>query len=88
MRLLTLLLLSPLLLIACSKPATTKTKTVLALADVPPAIMTAAKKKEPTVKFDKVIKAPSGIYEVQGKTPAGKIIEVEVNESGEVLKVE
>jgi hypothetical protein len=82
------LLLAAVLLTACSKPATTKTKSVLPLADVPPAVMTAAKKKEPTVKFDKVIKAPNGIYEVQGKTPTGKIIEVEVNDSGEVLKVE
>jgi hypothetical protein len=83
-----LLLLTALLLTACSKPATTKTKSVLPVADAPPAVMAAAKKKEPTVKFDKVIKAPNGIYEVQGKTPAGKIIEVEVNESGEVVKVE
>ena len=50
--------------------------------------MTAAQKKEPDVKFNKVLKAPEGFYEVQGKTKAGKIIEVEVSESGDVLKVE
>jgi hypothetical protein len=88
MRRLLPLLLSAMLLTACSKPVTTKTKTVMDVADVPRAVMTAAKKKEPHVKFDKVIKAPNGIYEVQGKNSAGKIIEVEVSESGDVLKVE
>jgi hypothetical protein len=50
--------------------------------------MKAAQKKEPEVTFNKVIHAPDGIYEVQGKTKAGKIVEVEVNEKGEVTKVE
>jgi hypothetical protein len=77
-----------LLVAGCGKPAATKSKSVVSVEETPAVVMAAAKKKEPTVKFDKVIKAPEGIYEVQGKSPTGKIIEVEVKESGEVVKVE
>ena len=84
--------LSPLLILAlvsgCGKTTAPKTKVVVAVEEVPAVVMTAAQKKEPDVKFNKVIKSPDGFYEVQGKTKAGKIIEVEVSESGDVLKVE
>ena len=72
----------------CSKPAPSKTKTVMNAADVPPGVLKAAETKEPQVKFNKVIKTPDGIYEVQGKNAKGKIVEVEVSEDGKVLKVE
>ena len=55
---------------------------------VPAVVITAARKKEPDVTFNKVIKTPDGIYEVQGKNKAGKIVEVEANEKGEVLRFE
>jgi hypothetical protein len=77
-----------LLVSGCGPSPAAKTKTVIATEQVPPAVMKAAQTKEPQVKFTKVIKTPEGIYEVQGKNPAGKIIEVEVSEAGEVLKVE
>ena len=75
-------------LAGCGKGAAPKTKSVVAMDEVPAVVMTAARKKEPEVSFNKVIKAPEGFYEVQGKNKSGKIVEVEVNEKGEVLKVE
>jgi hypothetical protein len=72
----------------CGQAGAAKTKSVIPMDQVPAAVMKAAHKKEPDVTFNKVIKAPDGIYEVQGKTKAGKILEVEVTESGQVVKVE
>jgi hypothetical protein len=72
----------------CGKAAAPKTKSVIPMEQVPAVVLKAAQKKEPEVTFNKVIHAPDGIYEVQGKTKAGKIVEVEVNEKGEVTKVE
>jgi hypothetical protein len=77
-----------LLVSGCGPSPAAKTKTVIATEQVPPAVMKAAQTREPQVKFNKVLKTSEGIYEVQGKNPAGKIIEVEVSEAGEVLKVE
>jgi hypothetical protein len=74
--------------LGCSKADAPKTKSVMPMEQVPAVVMKAAQKKEPEVTFNKVIHAPDGIYEVQGKTKAGKIVEVEVNEKGEVTKVE
>ena len=76
------------LVCGCGKPTAPKTKVEVPVEQVPAVVMTAAQKKEPDVKFNKVIKSPDGFYEVQGKTKSGKIIEVEVSESGDVLKVE
>jgi hypothetical protein len=76
------------LLAGCGKAAAPKNKTVVPMAEVPPVVMKAAQAKKPDVKFDMVVKTADGIYEVQGKTKAGKIIEVEVSEAGEVLLVE
>ena len=72
----------------CGKATAPKTKVEVSLDQVPAVVMTAAQKKEPDVKFNKVIKSPDGFYEVQGKNKAGKIIEVEVSVAGDVLKVE
>ena len=74
--------------VGCGKSPAAKTKSVMTLQEVPANIMSAAQKKEPGVKFDKVIRTADGIYEVQGKTKTGKILEVEVSETGDVLKVE
>ena len=63
-------------------------KEVVAMDKVPPAVMKAAKDKMPDIKFDSVLKTSKGLYEVRGKASNGKIREVEVNESGEVVAVE
>ncbi len=63
-------------------------KEIVPLDKVPPAVMEAAKKKLPDIKFDSALKTSKGIYEVRGKSKNGKIQEVEVTEAGEVLLVE
>ena len=84
----TLVILSIMLIAGCSRNSSTKTRSVIPTEQVPTVVMKAAQAKEPQVKFNKVIKTPDGIYEVQGKNGSGKIIEVEVSEAGKVLKVE
>jgi hypothetical protein len=81
-------LLFVLVVAGCRGQSTAKTKSVVPTEQVPANVMKAAQTKEPQVKFTKVIKTSNGIYEVQGKNASGKIIEVEVSESGDVLKVE
>jgi hypothetical protein len=76
------------LLAGCGKAAAPKTKAVIPMDQVPGVVMKSAQAKTPDVKFNKVMKTAEGIYEVQGKTKAGKIVEVEVSEAGEVLAVE
>jgi hypothetical protein len=63
-------------------------KEPIALDQVPPSVMKAAQQKLPDIKFNSAFKTSKGIYEVRGKAPNGKIQEVEVNESGEILLVE
>jgi len=82
-----LLLLSA-ILSGCGKADAVKTKTMVPMEQVPSVVLDAARKKEPDVTFNKVIKTPEGIYEVQGKNKSGKVVEVESSEKGEVLKVE
>jgi hypothetical protein len=88
MRYLVSLIMAMGLVSGCDKAPAPKTKSVIPVEEVPAIVMNAAKKKERDVKFDKVMKTPDGIYEVQGKNKGGKVIEVEVSEAGEVLKVE
>lgn len=82
------LFLALVLLAGCGQAAAPRTKTVVPIDEVPAVVMNAAKEKKPDVKFKKVVKTADGVYEVQGKTKVGKIVEVEVSESGEVLLVE
>ena len=82
-----MLLLTP-ILSGCGKAEAVKTKTLVPIEQVPAVVLDAARKKEPEVTFNKVIKTPEGIYEVQGKNKSGKVVEVETSEKGEVLKVE
>jgi hypothetical protein len=55
---------------------------------LPEVVVSAAQKKAPEVKFDNAMRKADGAYEVRGKTKQGKVVEVEVNEKGEVLAVE
>ncbi len=61
------------------------------IEDVPPAVLKAAKDKLPDVTFDAAYRETfegKQVYEVRGKTKAGKTREVEVNDKGEVVNVE
>lgn len=63
--------------------------TVVPLEQVPAAALKAARAKLPDVKFDQAWKLPGqDAFEVRGKTKAGKIHDVEVTSSGEILEVD
>jgi hypothetical protein len=58
---------------------------------VPPVVLEAARKQLPGLTFDTVYKMKVGgkdAYEVRGKDKKGKVREVEVSPTGEVLAVE
>ena len=61
------------------------------LVDIPPAVLKAAKDKLPDVAFDTAYRGTldgKQVYEIRGKTKAGKTREVEVNDQGVVVNVE
>ena len=60
----------------------------LPLDQVPDAVMKAAQKRLPDVKFDHAQRKANGEYEVIGKNKQGKVMEVEVTAAGEVTAVE
>lgn len=82
------LLLLAVLACGCGEGLGEGKKEIVALDKVPSVVMKAAQDKLPDIKFDSVLKTTKGIYEVRGKAKGGKIREVEVSESGEVLLVE
>jgi uncharacterized protein YpmB len=73
--------------IGCNSSAA-KTKSTVPIEQVPEAAMKTARSKAPTIKFDKAIKRAGGVYEIQGKNKAGKVVEVEVKENGEFITIE
>jgi hypothetical protein len=85
MRLLLPLALSVAIL-GCGKPAVTQIKANVPLDQVPAAVLKTARAKDPSVRFNEAIKRADGIYEVQGKNAKGKLIRVQVTESGEFVK--
>jgi hypothetical protein len=73
-------------LAGCGKPAVTQIKGNIPLDQVPPAVLKTARARDPSVRFNEAIKRADGIYEVQGKNAKGKLIRVEIKESGEFVK--
>ncbi len=64
---------------------------VVPLAQVPAPVMEAARRELPGLTFDKAYKLKvdgRDAYEVRGKDARGKVREVEVSATGEVLAVE
>jgi hypothetical protein len=82
------LLLLAVLVCGCRESLGEGRKEIVAFDKIPPVVLKAAQKKMPDIKFDSALKTSKGIYEVRGKAANGKIREVEVNESGEVVAVE
>lgn len=70
----------------CGKPAVTQIKANVPIDQVPEVVLKTARAKDPSVRFNDAIKRDDGIYEVQGKNGKGKLIRVEVKESGEFVK--
>ena len=65
--------------------------TFVPIAEIDPALVKVAEQKLPNVKFDTVRKIKvhgQDAFEIRGKMANGKIREVEVSASGEVLEVE
>ena len=61
------------------------------LAEVDPALVKVAEKTLPNVKFENARKIKVGgedVFEIRGKMPNGKIREVEVSASGQVIEIE
>jgi uncharacterized membrane protein YkoI len=64
---------------------------IVPLEQVPPKVMEAARKELPDFTFDTVYKMKiddKEAYEVRGKDKRGKVREVEVSATGEVLGIE
>jgi uncharacterized membrane protein YkoI len=77
--------------VGCSKALFDNKTEPIALDQIPASIMEVAQKELPGVKFEyawKFQEQGEDVYEIKGKTAAGKICEVEVSASGKVLEVE
>jgi hypothetical protein len=80
------LLLVALLFCGCTRLPEPEHRHAIPVDQVPLAILKTAKEKFPDVKFDTAWKLENGAIEVRGKAKTGKIHEVEVSESGEVVE--
>lgn len=83
------LLLGLLILTGCGEatpPA--RHKDVVTLDTLPAAVLKAAQEQHPDVTFETAWKTADGHFEVRGKAKTGKIHDVKVSESGEVLEVD
>ncbi len=79
------------LLSGCGKSPAADMTGPISLDQVPASVMEVARRELPGVKFEFVLKFHQDgedAYEIKGKTPAGKICEVEVSASGKVLEIE
>ena len=61
---------------------------LIALDQVPEAMMTVAKEKLPEVTFDQALKRADGTYEVRGKDKQGKVRDIDFSANGEILEIE
>ncbi len=81
-----------LLLPGCNSADTVRHQENVPLDKVPTpameAAVKAAKEKFPDLKFENAWKKSTGVYEIVGKTKAGKTHDVEVTETGEITEVE
>ncbi|HEX4146308.1 MAG TPA: hypothetical protein VHY91_22600 [Pirellulales bacterium] len=60
-------------------------------AEIPPDLLSVARKKLPQVKFDtarKIKVKGADAFEIRGKQPNGKVREVEVLQDGTIVEVE
>jgi hypothetical protein len=80
-------LMVPILAGCGSAPAPT---TTVPLAEIDPVVIAAAQKSLPNVKFDSARKIQFGaedVLEIRGRLPNGKVREVKVSASGQVVEV-
>jgi hypothetical protein len=74
-----------LVFVGCSEAPTAA---LMPLDKVPENIMAIAKEKLPDVTFDQAVKGADGRIEVIGKDGKGKVREIEISRSGEILEIE
>lgn len=81
------LLMIPILAGCGSAPAPT---TIVPLSKIDPAVIAVAQKSLPNVKFDSARKTrfnAQDVLEIRGRLPNGKVREVKVSASGQVVEV-
>jgi hypothetical protein len=61
---------------------------IVPLKDVPEAFLKKAKTALPDLNFDHAQRLPNGKYEIRGKLKSGKVREVELTSTGELVEVE
>ncbi|HVX62324.1 MAG TPA: hypothetical protein VHC19_17030 [Pirellulales bacterium] len=79
------------LLATCGCSEAVRRDEPLKISDVPKEILKVAQERLPNIKFDQAWKTKfkgQDAYELRGKNDRGKVREVEVSLSGEVLEVE
>ena len=83
--------LLPTLLLACGCGAAAPTGGTMPVDQVPPKLVDAAKKEVRGLKVDSAYVSEADgkkVYEIRGTNAKGKLIEVDVDESGKVLSVD
>lgn len=58
------------------------------LDKVPETVMKVAKEKLPEVNFDQAWKTTNGNFEVRGKTKTGKVRDIQIRPTGEVVEID
>ena len=81
-----LLVLSVLIAGGCQEAENSQTRVSLPIAQVPAKDLKVAQGKFPDVKFDTAWKLNNGAIEMRGKNKIGKIHEVELSASGDVVE--
>ena len=76
-----------LLVAGCGGCGSEKTENV-PLDKVPEAAMKSAKEKLPDVRFEQAWKTRDGNYEVRGKDRNGKVRDIQVKPTGEVVEID
>jgi hypothetical protein len=61
---------------------------LITLDKLPEGLLATAQEKLPDVKFENALKRADGTFEVRGKDKKGKVRDVEMSATGEVLEVE
>ena len=64
---------------------------VVALENIPPNLMEIAKKELPGIKFDEAFKMKvdgKDAFEIRGKDSRGKVREIELSTTGEIIEIE
>jgi uncharacterized membrane protein YkoI len=62
--------------------------TLVPLEKIPENLMTIAREKLPGITFEQAVQRKDGRYEISGKDERGKVREIEISPTGEILEIE